>query len=242
MQHTSGARRTTQREPRQSAWASTFGTIKSLVLAFAMALLIKHSVIEAYNVPTSSMEGTILVGDFLLANKFLYGIHIPLTNITLTGIRNPRPGDIVVFKFPGDSTTNYVKRCIAVGGQVVEMREKQLYVDGQPIADYPFLRHNDPNIDRRRDTFGPYRVPPNTYFMLGDNRDDSFDSRYWGPVPQRFILGKALVVHWSWGAAPDPDAPKIDWTNPFTWPAGFWYNMIHFHERVRWDRLGQTLS
>lgn len=242
MSNVTGARKTGSRHKQPSALASTIGTAKSLILAFIMALLIKHSVIEAYNVPTSSMEDTILVGDFLLANKFLYGIHIPLTNVTIAGIRNPEPGDIVVFKFPGDSTTNYVKRCIAVGGQVVELRDKQLFVDGKEIPDYEFLKHEDPQIDRRRDTFGPYRVPQGTYFMMGDNRDNSYDSRYWGPVPQRFILGKALVVHWSWGAAPDANAPKIDWTNPVTWPSGFWYNFIHFHERVRWERLGQVLS
>lgn len=230
------------RQQRPSALASTWGTVKSLGLAFAMALLIKYSVIEAYNVPTSSMEDTILVGDFLLANKFLYGIHIPFTNTTLPSLRDPRPGDIVVFKFPGDSTTNYVKRCIAVGGQVVEVRNKKLFVDGKEIPAFEHQKHNDPAIDPRRDNFGPYRVPPSTYFMLGDNRDDSYDSRYWGPVPQRFILGKALVVHWSWGPAPDKDYPRWDWANPMTWPASLWYNFVHFHQRVRWERLGQVLG
>lgn len=242
MSDTTRTRKTPSRRPGHSALASTLGTFKSLIFAFIMALVIKHSVIEAYNVPTSSMEDTILVGDFLLANKFIYGIHIPLTGITISGLRDPRPGDIVVFKFPGDSTTNYVKRCIAVGGQVVEMRDKVLYVDGQLVPDYEHLKHTDSGIDRRRDSFGPYRVPPKHFFMLGDNRDDSYDSRYWGPVPQRFILGKALVVHWSWGVAPDPDAPKFDWAKPLSWPGGFWYNLINFHERVRWERLGQILS
>ena len=242
MPNPTGSRQLGRKQPSQSALASTIGTFKSLFLAFAMALLIKYSVIEAYNVPTSSMEDTILVGDFLLANKFIYGIHIPFTDITVTGLRNPEPGDIVVFKYPRDSTTNYVKRCVAVGGQVVEMRDKQLFVDGKPIPDYEFLKHNDPTINRQRDNYGPDRVPMGTYFMLGDNRDDSYDSRFWGTVPQRFILGKALVVHWSWGEAPDPDAPKFEWTRPATWPAGLWYNLIHFHQRVRWSRLGQVLS
>ncbi len=242
MSDTTRTRKTASQVQRSSALASTLGTFKSLAFAFIMALVIKHSVIEAYNVPTSSMEDTILVGDFLLANKFIYGFHIPLTGITMQGLHDPRPGDIVVFKFPGDSTTNYVKRCIAVGGQLVEMREKVLYVDGELVPSFEHQKHNDPGIDRRRDSFGPYRVPTGHFFMLGDNRDDSYDSRYWGPVPQRFILGKALVVHWSWGSAPDPDAPKFDWTKPLSWPGGFWYNLIHFHERVRWERLGQVLS
>ncbi len=240
MAKTTEIRRPT-RKPERSAIAATWSFTKSLGLALIMALLIKYSVIEAYNVPTGSMEDTILVGDFLLANKFIYGIHIPIIGTTLPGIRDPRPGDIVVFKFPGDSATNYVKRCVAVGGQVVEMRDKKLYVDGAEFKDYPFSKHTN-TTDRRRDTFGPYRVPPNTFFMLGDNRDDSYDSRYWGPVPQRFILGKALVVHWSWGAPPDMDAPRWDWGNPLTWPGSIWYNLLHFHQRVRWDRLGQTLT
>ncbi len=238
----SSQRREQTKPERQSGWQATWNTIKSFGLALIAALLIKHSVIEAYNVPTGSMENTILVGDFLLANKFIYNIHIPIFGGTFKGLRDPRPGDIVVFKYPVDSSTNYVKRCIAVGGQVVELKDKVLYVDGVEIKDWPEGKHSDPRIDRRRDTFGPYRVPPNTFFMLGDNRDDSYDSRFWGPVPQRFILGKALVVHWSWGPAPDPGAPKWEWTNPLTWPSSLWYNFIHFNQRVRWDRLGQALT
>jgi len=187
------------------------------------------------------MEDTILVGDFLLANKFIYGVHIPLIGVTLPGVRNPRPGDIVVFKWPGDSSTNYVKRCIAVADQVVEVRDKQLFVDGQPFKEFPYMKHTDPSINRQRDNFGPYRVPVGTYFMMGDNRDDSYDSRFWGPVPQRFILGKALVVHWSWGDGPDPNHPKLEWSRISTWPPAIWYSIIHFHERVRWNRLGQIL-
>jgi hypothetical protein len=85
-------------------------------------------------------------------------------------------------------------------------------------------------------------VPAATYFMMGDNRDDSYDSRFWGPVPQRFIQGKALVVHWSWGPPPTSNYPRWDWVNPLTWPPNLWYNMIHFYERVRWERLGQSLT
>jgi signal peptidase I len=227
---------------KRSAVSSTFSTIKSLAIAFVGALLIKYSVIEAYNVPTGSMEDTILVGDFLLANKFIYNIRLPFGIATFPGLRDPKPGDIVVFKFPGDSSTNYVKRCIAIGGQVIEVREKKVFVDGVEFKDYPHGKHGDPNIDKRRDNFGPYKVPAGNYFMMGDNRDDSYDSRFWGPVPQRFVLGKALVIHWSWGPPPTSDYPRWEWVNPLTWPPNLWYNMIHFHERVRWERLGQALT
>ncbi|MFH2056775.1 MAG: signal peptidase I [bacterium] len=217
-------------------------TVKSLIYALLMALLIKYSVIEAYNVPTGSMEDTILVGDFLLANKFIYGIHIPLIGVTLPGLRDPKPGDVVVFKWPGDRSTNYVKRCIAVGGQTVTVKDKTVYVDGEPIADYPnvkFKNHPNPSA---RSGFGPFRVPEGTYFMMGDNRDDSYDSRYWGVVDEDLILGKALVIHWSWGDPPDPDAPRWEWSDPLTWPESIWYNFLHFHERVRWSRLGNEVN
>jgi signal peptidase I len=216
--------------------------MKSLVYALLIALLVKYSVIEAYNVPTGSMEDTILIGDFLLANKFIYNIRIPIIGATFDGLRDPKPGDVVVFKWPGDRSTNYVKRCIAVGGQTVMIRNKTVYVDDEPIDDYPNAKHNDKKVVPSRDNFGPFRVPENSYFMLGDNRDDSYDSRFWGPVPEELVLGKALVVHWSWGPAPDPDYPKWDWMDPLTWPGSLWYNLIHFHERARWDRLGTTVD
>jgi signal peptidase I len=241
MATTSGSR-SKSASAKKTALESTINTFKSLLIALIGALLIKYSVIEAYNVPTGSMEDTILVGDFLLANKFIYNIKLPLGIATFSGLRDPRPGDIVVFKFPGDSSTNYVKRCIAVGGQVIEVRDKKVFVDGVEFKDFPFGKHVDPNLDKRRDNFGPYRVPAKTYFMMGDNRDDSYDSRFWGPVPQRFVLGKALVVHWSWGPAPDSNYPRWDWVNPLTWPPSLWYNLLHFHQRVRWERLGQVLG
>lgn len=217
-------------------------TVKSLIYALLMALLIKYSVIEAYNVPTGSMEDTILVGDFLLANKFIYGVHIPLVGITLPGLRDPEPGDVVVFKFPGDPNVNYVKRCIAVGGQVVTVKDTIVFVDGEPIPDYPNVKFKERPNPSARHGFGPYRVPEDCYFMMGDNRDDSYDSRYWGVVKQEYILGKALVIHWSWGDPPDPEAPRWEFSDPLGWPSSIWYNFIHFHERVRWDRLGTVIN
>jgi signal peptidase I len=217
-------------------------TIKSLIYALLMALLIKYSVIEAYNVPTGSMEDTILVGDFLLANKFIYGVRIPFVGVTLPGFRDPEPGDVVVFKWPGDRSTNYVKRCIAVGGQTVMVRDKTVFIDGEPIEEYPNVKHkNRPNPAARAD-YGPFRVPQDSYFMMGDNRDDSYDSRFWGVVDQELILGKALVIHWSWAHPPDADAPRWQWSDPLTWPSSIWYNFLHFHQRVRWDRLGSAVS
>lgn len=229
-------------EIRKSTTSSLFGSVKSLIYALLIALLVKYSVIEAYNVPTGSMEDTILVGDFLLANKFIYNIRIPIIGARLPGLRHPHPGDVVVFKWPGDRTTNYVKRCIAVGGQTVEVRNKIVYVDGKKFKEHPHMKHTDKRIIPERDDFGPYKVPEGTYFMMGDNRDDSYDSRYWGPVPNELVLGKALVIHWSWGPAPDKDYPKWSWSDPLTWPESLWYNSIHFYQRARWNRLGTVVD
>lgn len=140
---------------------------------------------HAYNVPTSAMEFTIMVGDYILVDLDAYDSDAP------------KPGDVVVFLWPGDSTTNYVKRCVAGPGQLVEMREKRLYVDGAEEVAVPTIQHTDDMVNDRRDSFGPYKVPPNCYFMLGDNRDDSYDSRFWGPVPARFLLGRVVRIHWS---------------------------------------------
>lgn len=227
---------------QSSKAGSVFGSLKSLIYALLIALLVKYSVIEAYNVPTGSMEDTILIGDFLLANKFIYNIRIPLIGVRLPGLRHPEPGDVVVFKWPGDRSTNYVKRCIAVGGQVVTVRDKKVYVDGKPFQEYPHMKHTDSRIVPGRDDFGPYTVPEGSYFMMGDNRDDSYDSRFWGPVENELVLGKALVIHWSWGPAPDEDYPKWVWSDPITWPDSLWYNLIHFSERARWDRLGTVID
>jgi signal peptidase I len=217
-----------------------FNTIKQLAYALILALLIKYSVIEAYNVPTGSMEDTILIGDFLLANKFIYGIRIPIIGVTLPGIRDPRPGDVVVFKPPHNPSQNYVKRCVAVGGQTVMVRDKQLYIDGEPVEEYPNVKFNRNRRLPEGDNFGPFTVPEGSYFMMGDNRDDSYDSRFWGPVKDELILGQALVIHWSW--AQDEDAPAWKWTDPTTLPANLWYNLIHFHDRVRWSRLGSVVD
>ncbi len=143
------------------------------------------SAYQAYNVPTSAMEFTIMVGDYILADLDAYDSEAP------------EPGDVVVFLWPGDSTTNYVKRCVAGPGQLVEMREKRLFVDGVEEVILPTIQHGDHRVDHRRDSFGPYRVPPDCFFMLGDNRDDSYDSRFWGPVPARFLLGRVVRIHWS---------------------------------------------
>jgi signal peptidase I len=217
--------------------------IESFAIALILALVVKCSVVEAYKIPSSSMEDTLLIGDFLLANKFIYGAKIPLVNVHLPAIREPKPGDVVIFKYPGNPGVNYIKRCVAVGGQVVEIRDKVVYVDGKKFLDPIELKHTDrrvlPASASNRDNYGPYKIPEGYIFVMGDNRDNSYDSRFWGPLDRKLVLGKAMILHLSW--APDPKAPEFSWLNPLTYPVSLFYNITHFYKRIRWERLGDIV-
>lgn len=171
---------------------------EALVFAVVLVLFLRAFVIQAFRIPSGSMQNTLLVGDFLFVNKFLYGPKIPLTDYRLPGIRSPRPGDIIVFKAPIDDEKDFIKRCIAVEGQTVEIRNKQFYVDGVAL-DEPYVIHSDShNVGFPRDEMGPFTVPPGHLFMVGDNRDDSHDSRYWGPLSVDRVKGKAIFLYFSW--------------------------------------------
>ena len=211
---------------------------KSLGLAFLLFLVIRIFLVQAFKIPTGSMENTLLVGDFLLVNKMVYGAATPrklpfsevkLPNFRLPAVESPQRGDIVVFEFPKDRSLDFVKRCVGLPGDTVEMRDKILYVNHVP-QDEPYVRHIDPGIRRRedrifdpnkfdwqyeylvdekkrelqgnyeptRDNFGPLWVPADHYFCLGDNRDASSDSRFWGFVPRELIKGQPLVLYFSW--------------------------------------------
>ncbi|MBZ0263810.1 signal peptidase I [bacterium] len=204
--------------------------IETIFSVLLIVFVIRVVVVEAYRIPTGSMEDTLLVGDFLLVNKFLYGIRtpdwigIPYTNIgfkipytRLPDLREPRQGDVIVFRYPLDTRINYIKRCIATGGQTVEIKDKIVYVDNERF-DLPKHgkltnprimppRYRMPQIYPRgagnKDNYGPITVPENSYFMMGDNRDNSADSRFWGYLPHDLILGKAEIIYFSW----DKNAP-----------------------------------
>lgn len=229
---------------RPSVGRTVWEYAKSLGIALVLAIIIKTSIVEAYKIPSGSMEDTLLVGDFLLANKFLFGSRLPLLDVRLPAIRDPEPGDVVIFKFPRDPSVNYIKRCVATGGQVVEIRNKRLYVDGEFVplphdAKFTSGERVEPRGRSARDNFGPLRVPEGSFFMMGDNRDNSYDSRFWGTVERKFIQGKAMVIHWSWGE--DEDAPDWSWTEPLSVGKSFLYNTVHFVERVRWGRFGHLI-
>lgn len=222
---------------------------KQIFLAVIMAFIIKTSIVEAYKIPSASMEDTLLIGDFLLANKFVYGAHLPLVDLRLPALHRPERGDVVIFIFPRDGVTKYIKRCVGVPGDTIEVRNKQLFVNGERFPDPAYAKYIDTTTSgtqvvqpRRpggmdsRDNFGPFVVPPESYFMMGDNRDNSHDSRWWGAVHYRFILGEAMVIHWSWDDAEHP-SPEVSLVDPLSVPRVFLYNAAHFFQKVRWDRL-----
>lgn len=233
-------------------FATLWDYTKSLGVALILALMVKTSVVEAYKIPSSSMEDTLLVGDFLLANKFIYGMRLPIpfVDIKLPALYDPEPGDIIIFKYPGDLTQNYIKRCIAVEGQRVKIVDKQVFVDGEPVPLPDYGKFDDfsrviPYYDRGpwgphvRDNMPEIEVPPGKLFMMGDNRDNSADSRFWGFLDRRLVVGKAMIIHWSW--ADDPEAPVIRSTDPLSYVKSVAYNIYHLPDRVRWRRLGDII-
>ncbi len=209
---------------------SRFRYIVHEVFMTALILVaLNVTLVQAYHIPTGSMESTVMIGDRILADKFTVGIRtpdwigVPFTQIgtpvpfvKLPGLRHVEPGDVVLVRTPADPKTPYLKRAIATGGQVIEIMDKQLFVDGNLFTDEQLAEHRDENlypdgmpqkgIPRflgNRDNFGPYTVPDGKVFCMGDNRDNSFDSRFMGPFPEEDILGIARMVYWSWDGGSD---------------------------------------
>ncbi len=181
-------------------------TIEAVVVAFLIAIVIRTFVIQAFKIPSGSMIPTLLVGDHILVNKFLLGtpVDIPFTNVTLfrmPGLRKVQRGDVIVFKYPEDPKRDFIKRVIGVGGDVVTEKDKVVYVNGSRLVE-PYTQHVDDEIKPgqfdKRDNFGPVAVPEGDVFVMGDNRDQSYDSRFWGFVDDSQIKGKAIIIYWSW--------------------------------------------
>lgn len=174
--------------------------MESLVIALIIALFIRTFVIQAFKIPSGSMIPTFSVGDRIFVNKYVYGAKIPFTDFYLPAVKQPRRGDIIVFMAPEDKKKDFVKRLIAVGGETVEIREGKIYINGKAVNGPDSVRsvyylNSDPN--------GPYglaghpvTVPKDSYYVLGDNSAHSRDSRYWGFVPKKNVLGKVVFIHW----------------------------------------------
>jgi len=174
---------------------------KAILIAVLIALFIRTFVVQAFKIPSGSMKPTLLVGDWLLVNKFIYGVKIPVLRSTLIPVSDPKRGDTIVFIYPLDRSKDFIKRVIGIPGDTVEVRDKKVYVNDEPFDD-PYGVYTDnlviPKTIQPRDNFGPVKVPDGTVFVMGDNRDQSYDSRFWGFVDRKDILGKAFIIYWSW--------------------------------------------
>jgi signal peptidase I len=193
---------------------------ESIVIAILIALFIRAFVVQAFKIPSSSMEPTLLVGDHLLVNKFIYGIKLPFIDRKFLIYKEPQRGDIVVFIFPKDKKKDFIKRVVGAPGDTVEIRRKKIYINGK-LWDDPYGVYRDAEATGLvpRDNFGPVVVPTEHVLVMGDNRDRSFDSRFWGFVPFDQIKGKALILYWSW----DKLSKNIT-------------------EKVRFKRIGQLIN
>lgn len=228
---------------RRPLLRATWEWAKSISLAIILFLVVRAFLVEAFKIPSGSMEGTLLVGDFLLVNKLVYGAEVPIIRKQLPAVRDPRLGDVIVFQWPEDPAKSFVKRLVGLPHDTVEMRLGVLFRNGQPQTE-PYAVHsalgNDlpseefrwqrdylttPTDSRRyhpsRNNWGPLVVPSDHYFVLGDNRDNSSDSRYWGFLPDTLVRGTPILVYYSY--APD-SGDAFDWL-----------------KRVRWQRLGELI-
>jgi len=183
--------------------------IEAVLVAVLLALLIRTFAVQAFKIPSGSMKQTLLIGDHILVNKFIYGVKVPFSKTTIIPFKKPEHGDIVVFKFPIDPEKDFIKRVVGLAGDKVEIRNKQVFVNNIK-ADSSFAQFTDsfmvpgcPPGSRkdapcRKDNFGPIKVPDNQLFVMGDNRDQSFDSRFWGFVDLKAVSGEAFIIYWSW--------------------------------------------
>ena len=198
-------------ERRRKSLVREYG--EAIVIAILLALVIRTLVVQAFTIPSGSMMDTLLVGDYILVNKFLYGPEIPFTDFRLPGLRDPRRGDIIVFKYPQDEKRDFIKRIVATPGESFQIRGNDVYVNGQRLVE-PFVKHTSPSAGHAGQAYCGYaygceatKVPADSYFVMGDNRDNSQDSRYWGFVRRDRLKGKAFLIYWSW----DSDRHWLRW-------------------------------
>jgi signal peptidase I len=173
---------------------------EAAAIAVLLALFIRTFVVQAFKIPSGSMEPTLLVGDHILVSKFIYGIKIPFVRSTLIPISEPDRGDVVVFIYPVDKSKDFIKRVIGLPGDSIKIEGTRILINGTPYEDTHgfYTSSNRAGSPDRSQNFGPITVPQDSYFVMGDNRDQSYDSRFWGFVPEEAIKGKAFIIYWSW--------------------------------------------
>jgi len=229
---------------RKKSLAREYG--EALLIAVILALIIRAFLVQAFSIPSGSMLPTLHIGDYLLVNKFIYGIRNPFTNKVLIPVSRPRRGDVVVFIFPRDPSKDYIKRVVGLPGERVQIVNKKVLINGQPL-ETPQAAFSDPEIlpppvrpeEGARDNFGPVEVPPDSYFVLGDNRDHSYDSRFWGFVHLDALRGKAFIIYFSWKG--DHSLPVYlaffkglrGLVTTFAWDTEAF--------EVRWNRIGKLI-
>jgi signal peptidase I len=175
--------------------------IESVICAILIALFITTFIVKTYKIPSGSMKPTLLIGDQIMVNKFIYGVKIPFIRKTLVELTDPKRGDIVVFIYPVDRSKDFIKRVVGLSGETIEIKNKKIFINGKEYRD-SFGVYVDNQIYQTsvnpRDNFGPVTVPKNSIFVMGDNRDESLDSRFWGFVDLNDVEGKAFIIYWSW--------------------------------------------
>jgi len=241
------------KKPRQKNIVREY--VEAILVALVAAMILRILVVQAFRIPTGSMKDTLLVGDFLLVNKFIYGVRTPdriplidvkIPHFRLPSFKEPKQGEIIVFKYPLDEKLDYIKRCMALEGQTVEVRRGEVFIDGKPEGKSEFIkreydaaeghyvlhyritkdngksyviRHYD-DFNRDFDNYGPVTVPKDHLFAMGDNRDNSADSRVWGFLPRENLVGQALIIYWSWNS----NVP-----------------LYKIYKKIRWTRIGDVI-
>jgi len=228
-----------RREFRKSTLREYF---ESIVIAVILALFIRTFVVQAFKIPTGSMENNLLIGDHLLVNKFVLGPSDSGLERALLPLGTIRRGDVVVFKYPEEPERDFIKRVIGLPGETIELKQKKVYVNGTPL-DEPYVHFLEPpgaadaasevtSLDVR-ERYGPVTVPADRYFVMGDNRDNSQDSRYWGFLPRDYVKGRALIIYWSYEAEREDyeEAGAADTVRALG------SVFAHFFTKTRWDRM-----
>jgi signal peptidase I len=209
---------------------------ESIVIAVILALFVRTWAVQAFKIPTGSMENNLLIGDHLLVNKFVFGPSLFGIERKLLPMQGIRRHDVVVFKYPDEPERDFIKRVVGLPGDTLELRNKKVHINGQPL-DEPFVHFLEPvptssevtSFDVR-ERYGPVRVPDGQYFVMGDNRDNSQDSRYWGFLPRSYIKGRALMIYWSFDAGPDQYGRDGTFRRLLS-------VITHFFTRTRWERI-----
>jgi len=209
----------TEKESAKNSSKSLFREYaEAIIIAIVLALIIRAFVVQAFKIPSGSMKATLFIGDHILVNKFIYGIKIPVLNKEILHFSDPKHGDIVVFRYPVDPSKDFIKRVIGLPGDIVRIENKKVYVNDR-LQEEPYAVHSDSRILPAslspRDNMAPLVVPPHSLFVMGDNRDESYDSRFWKFVNMSDLRGKAFIIYWSWntdgGLSLNPSASYIRW-------------------------------